>query len=265
MVWEADEIKVHDGLCGIEVPDWERICAAEKPAAKENSRESELLHGDKNQFGIYQVRDDIDEPRNFRFAGMRELEAHGLTVDRSNYELVYTGELAIHDTLTNKHKIFKEFQHDSPECPQDFAARSVSVSDVIVLQWRGEVSAHFVDSAGFAELPAFTGNERLQPEKPDKTAADPTLYHDDTRSGKLAENAAPTVAELEKTVKSGGSISLMDLAKATHAEQPRPSAQKSKPDFLAKIAANKQRVAQQQPAQKSIQRGGMNDDRTIHG
>jgi hypothetical protein len=260
MPWSVDEIKVHDGLCGIEVNDWERIQAAEKPAVTENSRESELLHGDKNLFGVYQIRDDIDEPRDFRFAGMRELEAHGLAVDRANYELVYTGKLPIRDTQTNLHRLFNVFQHDSPECPHDFTSRSMSVSDVIVLQWRGEVSAHFVDSAGFTELPAFTGEERQQPATPDKTVVEQTLYHVDKRS-----DQAPTVAELENTVKSGGSISLMDLAKATRAEQPRQPAQKAKPDFLAKIAANKQRVAQQQPAQKTIQRGGKDDDRTIHG
>ncbi|GHU88162.1 hypothetical protein FACS1894202_03790 [Clostridia bacterium] len=264
MPWSVDEIKVHDGLCGIECADWERIQAAEKPVVGENSRESELLHGDKNLFGIYQIRDDIDEPRDFRFANMRELEAHGLTVDRTNYELVYTGELPIRDTQTNLHRLFKVFQHDSAECPQNFTARSMSVSDVIVLQWRGEVSAHFVDSAGFAELPAFTGEERRQPATPDKTAAEPTLYHVDKRSDD-ATPTAPTVAAPGNTVKSGGSISLTDLAKATHAEQPRPPAQKSKPDLLAKIAANKQRIASQQPAQKSIQRGGKDDDRTIHG
>jgi hypothetical protein len=173
MAFDVDEIKVHDGLCGIEVNDWERIQAAEtsradeKPAVNENTRvsesnarEADLLFGDKNKFGIYQIRDGIDEARNFRFAPMRELEALGLSVDRANYELVYTGELPIRDTQTNLHRIYGVFQHDSPECPQDFAARSVSVSDVIVLQWRGEVSSHFVDSVGFVELSSFTGDER---------------------------------------------------------------------------------------------------------
>ncbi len=53
--------------------------------------------------------------------------------------------------------VFANFQDNRPD---DFTERSVSVSDVIVLQWRGEVSAHFVDSIGFKELPSFTGNER---------------------------------------------------------------------------------------------------------
>ncbi len=46
----------------------------------------------------------------------------------------------------------------------DFTGRSLSMSDIIVLQWRGEVTSHYVDSYGlFKELPAFLGNEK-QPE-----------------------------------------------------------------------------------------------------
>ena len=45
------------------------------------------------------------------------------------------------------------------EHPSDYTGRSVSVSDVIVLKYNGEVSSHFVDSEGFVELDAFLGEE----------------------------------------------------------------------------------------------------------
>jgi antirestriction protein ArdC len=249
MVLDIDEIKVHDGLYGIEAGDWERILAAEIPKASENISEADLLHNTPGMFGIYQIHGDTPESRTNRFAPMKELEAFGLTPDRANYELVYTATLPIHDVQTNLHRIFNVFQHDSPECPQDFTGRSVSVSDVITLQWRGEVSSHFVDSVGFKELPSFTGEERPQP----------TYYQVENSRSVLSESnekPAPAMAALEADVKAGKPISVADLAKAINSVPGRPPAQKGKSDFLAKIAANKQRAAQasQPAAQKDNQR-----------
>jgi hypothetical protein len=44
--------------------------------------------------------------------------------------------------------------------PADYTGRSVSVGDVVVLRCNGDITAHFVDSAGFTELSSFTGDER---------------------------------------------------------------------------------------------------------
>ncbi|GHU51383.1 hypothetical protein FACS1894127_7690 [Clostridia bacterium] len=207
MVLDADEIKIHGGLCGIEVDDWERIRAAENPIMSESTLEAELLHGGKNLYGIYQIKDAIEEPHNFRFAPMRELEALGLSVDRSNYELVYTGELPIRDTQTNLQKLFEVFQHDSPECPSDFTYPSMSVSDVIVIQRRGNVSAHYVDSAGFKELSSFTGSEFER--QPTLSQVETKWVHkQDPPTKKPANKAAPTLldelAEAKLLVNRGG-------------------------------------------------------------
>jgi hypothetical protein len=60
------------------------------------------------------------------------------------------------------HKIYADFQGENPERPADFHSRSISVSDVIVLNWRGNISSHYVDGTGFAELPNFLGEETKQ-------------------------------------------------------------------------------------------------------
>ena len=194
MAFDRDEIRLFDGLCGIERDDWENspVYKAQLEIAEngESAREADLLFGNTSKFGIYQVRDGIDDAHDFRFANMRELEALGLSVDRANYELVYTGELPIRDTQTNLHRLFSVFQHDSPKCPTDFTFPSVSVSDVIVLQWRGEVSAHFIDSVGFKELSSFTGNEREQPSALSQVG---TRQADKTITQKPATKAAPTL------------------------------------------------------------------------
>jgi len=244
MALDRDEIIFHDGLCGIEREDWERspVCAAQLAVAanSEGNREADLLYGGENKFGIYQIRDGIDEARNFRFAPMRELEAYGLSVDRANYELVYTGTLDIRDTQINLHKIQGDFQAESAERPADFNSRSVSVSDVIVLQWRGNVTSHFVDSVGFVKLDAFLGEEK------DNAPVAETLSQVGTRSNEYNGKSA---AELESDAKSGKVISLTDFSKALSAERnnnQRNDVPKSKkPTLMERLEAGKQKAARQ--------------------
>jgi hypothetical protein len=213
MVLDADEIKVHNGLFGIERNDWEITpeykAQTVTTAPIADSREADLLFGNTNKFGIYQIRRDIDATRDYSFAPMKELVAHGLTVDRANYELVYTGDLSIRDTQTNLHKIFNDFNVNQPS---DFMGHSVSVSDVIVLQWRGQISSHYVDSAGFAELPAFTGNE--------------------TQTQAQTNETLSLLGTSSEEVNAGGSVKLSNLAK-------------TKVPLLTQLEANKRRVAKQ--------------------
>ena len=116
-----------------------------------NEMEADLLYGNECKFGIYQLK-DTDMLRYFRFSSLQQLEMDGLTIDRANYELVYIAPLLICDTQTNLHKIFLTLNANPPD---DFNGRSVSVSDVIILQWKGKVSAYYVDSCGFERVSDF--------------------------------------------------------------------------------------------------------------
>lgn len=203
MALDRVEIQQHNGLCGIERDDWEcspiRNAQLTVAASNENALESELIHSNENMFGIYQVRDDLDEKSNFCFVSMRELEALGLSVDRENYQIVYAATLKqrffsgmLNDNDRTLETLFAQF-NDS--LPSDYTARSVSVSDVIVLQQGGEVTAHYVDSVGFKELPSFTSNEREEQK--------PTLSLIDTRqtakhsalSSKTSNKGIPTLMD----------------------------------------------------------------------
>jgi hypothetical protein len=186
MALDRDEIITFsgDGFCGITKTDWEmspvrdaqnKVCedAISNREQSENSRESDLLYGDnpyycENKYGIYQIKDDIDEARNFRFAPMKELEAHGLTVNRDNYALIYVGDLPgrvefLRDKTTALNSLFEKFNTDRPA---DYMGRSISVGDVVVLRCNGDITAHFVDSAGFMELPDFAGKRAKSAEMP---------------------------------------------------------------------------------------------------
>ena len=110
-----------------------------------------MVNGRRSLLGIYQLQED---KRDYLYAGSKELRARGLEVHRENYELVYTAPLRFTDTLD---KIYERFNIDRPE---DFTGHSLSVSDVIVRNQNGRVSARFVDSFGFGTLPAFVNEIR---------------------------------------------------------------------------------------------------------
>ena len=112
------------------------------------NREAQLLYGKDNQFGIYQLK-DTPEARDIRFMNMDYLESKGISVNRENYDLVYTAPL---EDGTNLEDIYTKFNIDHPD---DFRGHSLSVSDVVVLHQNGENTCHYVDSFGYREVPEF--------------------------------------------------------------------------------------------------------------
>ena len=124
--------------------------AGKKNELKESSanREAQLLYGKDNKFGIYQLK-DTPEARDIRFMNMDYLESKGISVNRENYDLVYTAPL---EDGTNLEDIYTKFNIDHPD---DFRGHSLSVSDVVVLHQNGENTCHYVDSFGYREVPEF--------------------------------------------------------------------------------------------------------------
>ena len=63
------------------------------------NKEAQLLYGDTDKYGIYQLKDN-PELRDFYFAGTAELLKRGILSDDfkeiqpGNYNLVYAGELS---------------------------------------------------------------------------------------------------------------------------------------------------------------------------
>ena len=252
MAFDREEILGHDGLCGIERDDWARspVCAGQinGEASAEAALESELLHGaaHNGMFGIYQIRNGMDGQRDYAFAPMKELEALGLHVDRANYQLAYAAPLEAFAPLVNLNNIYADFQGEGAGFPAGYAGRSVSVSDVIVLRWQGDVSAHYVDSVGFKALPSFTGNES-QPGAQKGAQTYSLSGNTPEPAAPPPEYAGPTVAELKAEVDAGNAISVLDLAKAAAAER-KPAAAgaarpKEKASVLGRLDANKGRVA----------------------
>ena len=101
-------------------------------------------------FSIYQVPPG-PEGRDYRYRSYEELRADGLTVDRANYQLVYTAPL---DKGTTLDDIFRRF---NMEIPPDFKGHSLSMSDIIVFRQEGQQTAYYVDEgAEYRKVPEFT-------------------------------------------------------------------------------------------------------------
>lgn len=71
-------------------------------------------------------------------------------VDRENYNRVYRGRLKENETLEDIYERFNE-NH-----PQDFHGHSLSVGDIVAVKQDGKITANFVDTVGFNEIPDFT-------------------------------------------------------------------------------------------------------------
>lgn len=101
------------------------------------------------RYAIYQLKDDEDL-REYQFSDSEYLKNHGMYVDRENYNRVYRGRLKENETLEDRYERFNE-NH-----PQDFHGHSLSVGDIVAVKQDGKITANFVDTVGFTEIPDFT-------------------------------------------------------------------------------------------------------------
>lgn len=163
-VSERKQIVEHDGMCGIEKGDWlnERKLQMmqEELAESDSNREAQLLYGNTDKYGIYQLKDN-PELNTFRFQGTESLKRLGIIKDNfdavtpENYKLVYMGEPTELQGQTQSETLEAIYTKLNVDHPADYKAHSLSVSDIVVLHENGENTAHFVDSFGFTELPKF--------------------------------------------------------------------------------------------------------------
>ena len=199
---------------------------------------------EQDSFSIYQIKSG-DETRDYRFEPYDRLQATGRSVDRANYDLVYTAPL---DSKTTLEDIYRTFNIDHPA---DFKGHSLSVSDVVVLHQGGKDTAHYCDSFGFQQVPEFLR------ENPLRTAELSTEQNENMIDGVI--NNTPSMGELEAKVKAGEQISLTDLADAAKAEAKKPKAKQSrkaqqkKPSIRAQLKAAQEEQSKKKPAREKSQ------------
>ena len=215
MVLDAEDISSHTGVFGVEREEWDAVRGV-VTLSEQADTEKLFLENPQDAFLIYQIRrgGELDA---YRFMNYDYLQSKGVTPERGGYDAIYTGGFMDYgNARTNLDMIYQRFNVDHPA---DFKGHSLSVSDIVALKQNGVVSCHYVDSIGFRELPNF-----LKPENYLKNA-EMLLEDDYGMIDGIINNGPkqPTVADLEAQVKAGFSISLTELAAASHREQKKPS------------------------------------------
>ena len=214
MVFDPQEIMEHGGLFGVDREEWEKSPQFHEKVMErqehQQEREQAFLSQNRDCFAIYQV--SRDDPQNVRFMNLDWLKSHGISIDRSNYDLIYTAPLSESGTVPEQ--LEKLYQQFNLEKPVDFHSPSMSVSDIVAIKQDGKVSCHYCDSVGFTQIPGFL------PQNPLKNA-EMAVEDDYGMIDGIINNGAkePTVAELEQQARSGQPISLMDLTDAIHRKE----------------------------------------------
>ena len=215
MALDAEDISSHTGVFGVEREEWDAVRGV-VTLSEQADTEKLFLENPQDAFLIYQIRrgGELDA---YRFMNYDYLQSKGVTPERGGYDAIYTGGFMDYgNARTNLDMIYQRFNVDHPA---DFKGHSLSVSDIVALKQNGVVSCHYVDSIGFRELPNF-----LKPENYLKNA-EMAMEDDYGMIDGILNNGPkqPTVADLEAQVKAGFSISLTELAAASHREQKKPS------------------------------------------
>ena len=239
MAFDTTDLDAYDGIFAVTREEWEESPAFDAQVKErmdhQQEREQAFLGHKGDCFAIYQVK-HTDELRDIRYEGLEWIKSIGRTVQRDNYDLVYTAPLAPGDL---KGSVLDNLEYRfNNEHPADYRHPSMSVSDIVAIKRDGKVSCHYCDSFGFAEVPGFL------PDNPLKNA-EMAVEDDYGMIDGILNNGSkePTVAQLEQQARSGQPISLMDLAAAAHREdrdkkksvveqlksQPKPEHKKSAP------------------------------------
>ena len=239
MAFDTTDLDAHDGIFAVTREEWEESTAFDAQVKErmdhQQEREQAFLDHKGDCFAIYLVK-HTDELRDIRYEGLEWIKSIGQTVQRDNYDLVYTAPLTPGDL---KGSVLDNLEYRfNNEHPADYRHPSMSVSDIVAIKRDGKVSCHYCDSFGFAEVPGFL------PDNPLKNAE--MAVEDDYGMIDGIINNGPkeqTVAQLEQQARSGQPISLMDLAAAAHREdrdkkksvveqlksQPKPEHKKTAP------------------------------------
>ena len=239
MAFDTDDLDAHDGIFAVTREEWEESSAFDAQVKErmdhQQEREQAFLGHKGDCFAIYQVK-HTDELRDIRYEGLEWIKSIGRTVQRDNYDLVYTAPLAPGDL---KGSVLDNLEYRfNNEHPADYRHPSMSVSDIVAIKRDGKVSCHYCDSFGFAEVPGFL------PDNPLKNV-EMAVEDDYGMIDGILNNGPkePTVAQMEQQARSGQPISLIDLAAAVHREdrdkkksvveqlksQPKPEHKKTAP------------------------------------
>ena len=163
MAFDTTDLDAYDGIFAVTREEWEESPAFDAQVKErmdhQQEREQAFLNHKGDCYAIYQVK-HTDELRDIRYEGLEWVKSIGQTVQRDNYDLVYTAPLAPGDL---KGSVLDNLEYRfNNEHPADYRHPSMSVSDIVAIKRDGKVSCHYCDSFGFAEVPGFLPDNPLK-------------------------------------------------------------------------------------------------------
>ena len=163
MAFDTTDLDAYDGIFAVTREEWEESPAFDAQVKErmdhQQEREQAFLGHKGDCFAIYQVK-HTDELRDIRYEGLEWIKSIGRTVQRDNYDLVYTAPLVPSDL---KGSVLDNLEYRfNNEHSADYRHPSMSVSDIVAIKRDGKVSCHYCDSFGFAEVPGFLPDNPLK-------------------------------------------------------------------------------------------------------
>ena len=214
MVFDDKEIDEYQGIFGVKREEWEQSPQfhdmVQERMEHQQEREQAFLFHEEDCFAIFQLKKENPQAQ-LRYMSMNWPNEQGLTVEHDNYDLIYTGQLAVSGSTEAKlEAIYEQFNLHHPA---DYHSPSLSVSDMVALKQNGVVSCHYIDSVGFKKVPNFLPENYLK-------NAEMAMEDDYGMIDGIVNNGKnPTVVELEQQARSGQPIFLIDLADAARREK----------------------------------------------
>ena len=163
MAFDTTDLDAYDGIFAVTREEWEESPAFDAQVKErmdhQQEREQAFLNHKGDCYAIYQVK-HTDELRDIRYEGLEWVKSIGRTVQRDNYDLVYTAPLTPGDL---KGSVLDNLEYRfNNEHPADYRHPSMSVSDIVAIKQDGKVSCHYCDSFGFQQIPGFLPDNPLK-------------------------------------------------------------------------------------------------------
>jgi hypothetical protein len=155
MAHYLSDIVNHDGIFGIAYGAWQNsreyiALASGNPEAR---REARFVYDGGDSFAVYQTAEPGDSPTVRK--SYEELQEKGLTIDRYNYNLVYTASLPDPPSDTPE----GIFMWLNAEQLKDYGGRVLTVSDVLSIKKDEIITSYYANGRTFKELLSFIGEE----------------------------------------------------------------------------------------------------------
>ena len=178
---------------------------------KEKGLASRFFNNADDAFAIFQLKDD-EGLRNIRFEPLSWVQCIGYSVERENYDMIYTDRLI--DTGSTTEKLNFLWDRFNNDLPKDFRGHSLSVSDIVALKQNGTVSFHYVDCFGFQVLSGFLHSEYYLKNAEIAMEDDYGMI-----DGIINNGENPTTAEVEQQAKAEQQIPLPEMTPVANAER----------------------------------------------